>query len=139
MFTFWLFLSSSTVSWPRGTFKRSRTVSPWCLSIAKSVTGVFLPLTDYLLAQEWLVSENELLPKVVCHEWWAYELTDDRNSRSTLFLPIQRCCLLWVDERCGLGVYLVWEFFSRKEVLLLSHIVQKFSECGTVGCVSGTW
>jgi hypothetical protein len=37
-----------------------------------------------LLAQEWLVSETELLPKVFCHEWWAYELTDDGNSRNTL-------------------------------------------------------
>jgi hypothetical protein len=30
-------------------------------------------------------------------------------------------------------------FFSQKEILLLSHIVQKFSESGTVGCVPGTW
>ena len=88
--------------------------------------GVFLPLTGYFLAQEWLTSETEILPKVVFHEWWAYELTDDGNSRSTLFLPIQRC-----GQR--------FFFPLPKEILLLSHIVQKFSESGTVGCVSGTW
>ena len=46
--------------------------------------SVVQPLTDFFLSQERLVSETELLPKVVYHEWWAYDLTEGVRNRSTL-------------------------------------------------------
>ncbi len=41
-----------------------------------SAGSVVQSLTVFVLPRESLVSETELLPKVVCHEWWAYELTE---------------------------------------------------------------
>ena len=49
----------------------------------------------------------------------------------------QHNCPFLVEKYVTIEVALV--FFSQKEILLLSHIVQKFSESGTVGCVPGTW
>jgi hypothetical protein len=75
--------------------------------------GVFLPLTGYLLAQEWLVSETELLPKVVCHEWWAYELTDDGNSRSALSFQSN-------------GVGREFFFLSKRDFTTVTHCAKVF-------------
>ena len=52
-----------------------------------SAASVVQPLAVFVLPKERLVSETELLPKIVCHEWWAYELTEGVRSRSTRFLP----------------------------------------------------
>ena len=92
--------------------------------------GVFLPLTGYFLAQEWLASETELLPKVVCHEWWAYELTDDRNIRSTLFLPIQRCGqrFFFLSQKRFYYCLTLWKSFLN---LVLWVVCQERGKLGT--------
>ncbi len=93
-------------------------------------TCVFLSLTDYFLVQEWLVSETDLLPKVVCHEWWSYELTEDGIAGA-----------LSSFQSNGVSS----ENFFKKEILRHTHLLRDFTtytpflEDGTVCCVPGTW
>jgi hypothetical protein len=89
--------------------------------------GVVLPVDDFFLEPVRLVSETDLLQKVVCHERWVYELTEDDRNRNTLFLPIQRCVVLKI-----FSLSLQCDFTTVTRCA-------KFSESGTVGCVSGTW